>query len=296
MLVGLLGILKAGGAYLPLDPRYPPERLSFMLADAGAPILVTHEALHLQLPVHGIRIVCLDAEAGAIAQLSASAPKSGLEPQNAAYVIYTSGSTGTPKSVVIDHASLTNKVLTLGMDFGAGPNLRVALLSSPGFDPSIEQATLPLVHGASIIVISDATRESPARFWDYVERKKVTLLNCTPSLIESLMRERPRWFIVAPSGAGRRALHDQAPPNNCATPQRCESHQFVWPDGNHDRCDRLCCPGRPARPLYPDRPPAAQLSCLRARSGFGAGPSRGSAASSTLPEGALRGAIWGARR
>ena len=98
MLVGLLGILKAGGAYLPLDPRYPPERLSFMLADAGAPILVTHEALHLQLPVHGIRIVCLDAEAGAIAQLSASAPKSGLEPQNAAYVIYTSGSTGTPKA------------------------------------------------------------------------------------------------------------------------------------------------------------------------------------------------------
>ena len=95
------------------------------------------------------------------------------------------------------------------MDFGAGPDLRVALLSSPGFDPSIEQATLPLVHGASIVVISDATRESPARFWDYVERKKVTLLNCTPSLIESLIARRPRWFIVAPPGAGRRALHDQ---------------------------------------------------------------------------------------
>ena len=105
---------------------------------------VTRAALHPQLPVHGIRIVCLDAEAGAIAQPSTSAPKSGLEPQNAAYVIYTSGSTGTPKSVVIDHASLTNKVLTLGMDFGAGPDLRVALLSSPGFDPSIEQVDCAL--------------------------------------------------------------------------------------------------------------------------------------------------------
>jgi non-ribosomal peptide synthetase component F len=39
MLVGLVGILKAGGAYLPLDPDYPPERLAFMLADAGAPVL-----------------------------------------------------------------------------------------------------------------------------------------------------------------------------------------------------------------------------------------------------------------
>ena len=45
MVVGLLGILKAGGAYLPLDPDYPAERLAFMLADAGAPLLVTQSAL-----------------------------------------------------------------------------------------------------------------------------------------------------------------------------------------------------------------------------------------------------------
>ena len=50
MLVGLLGILKAGGAYLPLDPDYPPERLAFMLADARAPVLVTHSALRDRLP------------------------------------------------------------------------------------------------------------------------------------------------------------------------------------------------------------------------------------------------------
>ena len=45
MVVGLLGILKAGGAYLPLDPGYPPERLAFMLEDAGAPVLLTQSAL-----------------------------------------------------------------------------------------------------------------------------------------------------------------------------------------------------------------------------------------------------------
>ncbi len=41
MVIGLIGILKAGGAYLPLDPNYPRERLAFMLADAGVPVLVT---------------------------------------------------------------------------------------------------------------------------------------------------------------------------------------------------------------------------------------------------------------
>ena len=54
MLVGLLGILKAGGAYLPLDPDYPPERLAFMLADAGAPVLLTRSALRAHLPAHDV--------------------------------------------------------------------------------------------------------------------------------------------------------------------------------------------------------------------------------------------------
>src|SRR6202008_1958555 len=45
LIVGLLGILKAGGAYLPLDPDYPRERLGFMLAGAGAPVVITPQAL-----------------------------------------------------------------------------------------------------------------------------------------------------------------------------------------------------------------------------------------------------------
>ncbi len=36
MLVALLAVQKAGAAYLPLDPEFPQERLSFMLADSGS--------------------------------------------------------------------------------------------------------------------------------------------------------------------------------------------------------------------------------------------------------------------
>ncbi|MGZ9093125.1 MAG: non-ribosomal peptide synthetase, partial [Rhodoplanes sp.] len=192
MVVGLLGILKAGGAYLPLDPSYPPERLAFMLADARAGVLVTETALLDALPPdHAARIVLLDADAPAIAACPATPPPLALDPHNPAYVIYTSGSTGTPKGVVVTHASLANKILTLGEEFGAGSGLRVALLSSAGFDPSIEQAMLPLAHGGAIVVISDPVRESPRLFWDALARTKVNLLTCTPSFLAGVIPDAP---------------------------------------------------------------------------------------------------------
>ena len=62
MLIGLLAILKAGGAYVPLDAGYPPERLEFMLADAGVSVLVTQSALVDRLPgsATSARVVRLD--------------------------------------------------------------------------------------------------------------------------------------------------------------------------------------------------------------------------------------------
>ena len=80
MVVALLGILKAGGAYLPLDPDYPPERLAFMLEDAGAPVLVTQSALRDRLPRHDARVVRLDADWPAIAAQPTSAPTEPAAP------------------------------------------------------------------------------------------------------------------------------------------------------------------------------------------------------------------------
>src|ERR1700730_18078401 len=55
MIVGLLGILKSGGAYLPLDPAYPPDRLSFMIEDGKVKMLVTQLSLREKLLANNIK-------------------------------------------------------------------------------------------------------------------------------------------------------------------------------------------------------------------------------------------------
>src|SRR5262249_39758719 len=67
LVVALLGILKAGGGYLPLDPGYPRERLSFMLADAGAAVLISASALRDRLDAPGVRRLELGRAGAAVA-------------------------------------------------------------------------------------------------------------------------------------------------------------------------------------------------------------------------------------
>src|SRR6185295_1030667 len=43
LVIALVAVLEAGGAYVPLDPTYPRERLSYILADSGAALVVTSE-------------------------------------------------------------------------------------------------------------------------------------------------------------------------------------------------------------------------------------------------------------
>src|SRR5262249_36712361 len=173
------------------DPGYPRERLSFMLADAGAAVLITQSGLRDRVDAPSVRRLELDGAAAAIAARPRSAPPDVLQPHNPPYVIYTSGSTGTPKGVAVEHASLANKILTLGRDLNVGSNLRSALVISCAFDASIEQALLPLIGGGAAVVISDAIRESPSQFWDQLIRDDVTFMSCVPSYLESVIHGAP---------------------------------------------------------------------------------------------------------
>ena len=182
MVVGLLGILKAGGAYVPLDPSYPKERLSFMLADAEAPVLITHSNLEDTLPAHHIHCVLIDRPE-AFDQYPIANLKTNATPDHLAYVIYTSGSTGRPKGVAIEHRSAV-ALLSWAADTFA-PEQWAGTLASTSicFDLSVFELFVPLSVGGAVILAKNALELPNLKCAD-----QVTLVNTVPSAAAELLR------------------------------------------------------------------------------------------------------------
>jgi amino acid adenylation domain-containing protein len=155
MVVGLLGTLKAGGAYLPVDPSYPPDRLAYMLADAAAPVLVTQAELVGRLPKDDASVVRLDADWDEIARCPATAPVSGVGPDNLAYVIYTSGSTGMPKGVMIRHGGVVNYLDYASRTYEAAVRPRALVSTSLSFDATVTTLLAPLVSGQAVWLLRE---------------------------------------------------------------------------------------------------------------------------------------------
>jgi natural product biosynthesis luciferase-like monooxygenase protein len=162
LMVGLLGILKAGGAYVPLDPTYPEKRISFMVEDAAAPVLLTEEQFVEELALHDAQVVCIDRDWSAIASRSSENPTPALSPDNPSYVIYTSGSTGTPKGVVVLHRNVVN--FFAGMDDRIRhdpPGVWLAV-TSLSFDISVLELFWTLARGFEIVIHADRDIERVA--------------------------------------------------------------------------------------------------------------------------------------
>jgi amino acid adenylation domain-containing protein len=200
LVVALLGVLQAGGAYTALDPRYPRERLEFVLADSGAAAVVTQALLRDRLPAGAPPTVLVDGDL-------ASPPGARHLPGTGslAYVIYTSGSTGTPKGVAMPHRPLVNLV---GWHL-AHPRLgRPAVtlqLAAASFDVAFQEIFTTLATGGTLVLLGEDEARDPAAIWDAIVANGVERLFATPTALELVAQRAAadtpaRLRDVVPSG------------------------------------------------------------------------------------------------
>jgi len=148
--VALLAILKAGGAYVPLDPAHPPARLAALLADCGAPVVVTAPGDRDRFAGFAGALLATSDEdfAGeADAPPAREVPRGGL-----AYVVYTSGSTGVPKGVQVQHDTLANLTDAFIDLHGFGPGQRILMVPPLSFDASVGDVFPAWCSGAAVAV------------------------------------------------------------------------------------------------------------------------------------------------
>jgi amino acid adenylation domain-containing protein len=187
MVIGLQAILKAGGAYMPLDPAYPKDRLQFMLADAGASVLLTQERLLDVLPEHSAQVICIDRDWNVITEEPDDNPQSGVTVDNLSYIIYTSGSTGAPKGVMLDHRGRVNNFHDFNTRFAIGPGDRLIALASLSFDMCAYDVFGTLAAGGTIVIPIAALERDPAHWAELMIRHQVTIWHSVPALLEMLV-------------------------------------------------------------------------------------------------------------
>jgi aspartate racemase len=175
--VAVLGVLKSGAACVPLDPNYPSERLTYMLQDVQAQVLITEKGT---LP-DGAAGLCEILYFSDSPALSSGQPRpnphSGVTRKDVAYVIYTSGSTGKPRGVLLRHSGLVNYISNVARMYSITPTDRVLQFCSISFDIALEELFITWLSGATLVFRSEDMPIAVPEFLTWIEQNKITVLD-----------------------------------------------------------------------------------------------------------------------
>ncbi len=180
MIIGIFGIIKAGGAYLPLSPEDPPERLGYVLENAGVSLLLVHAATARKAPpaLPAINLELADTYNGPVTN-----PTIINQPTDLVYVIYTSGSTGRPKGVMIEHRAVVNRLKWMQNAYPIDSRDVLLQKTSFCFDVSVWELFWWALEGATVCMLMPRGERIPLALVETIKKHKITVLHFVPSML-----------------------------------------------------------------------------------------------------------------
>ncbi|MDQ1352814.1 MAG: hypothetical protein QG657_3120 [Acidobacteriota bacterium] len=173
----ILGILKAGCVFVPLDSRFPAERLKIMLHSTNTKFLfcdshILDETLLLSI-----------LETQVTSAASSNRPTIQYHLNDSIYIYFSSGTTGKPKAIIGQNKGLHHFIDWEIQRFGIMGRFRLSQLTSPCHDGFLREIFIPLFTGGTIsIPPGRETLLDPHRLKKWLEQSAVNLIHCTPSM------------------------------------------------------------------------------------------------------------------
>ncbi|MGI5506273.1 amino acid adenylation domain-containing protein [Lentzea sp. CA-135723] len=187
--VGALAAMKAGSPYAAVDPNDPADRLGYVAADTGAPVVLSRRHLVARLPELTAEPVFFEELDDVLAALPATAPVTAVTAGNLAYVVHTSGSTGRPKGVMIEHRSLVNLITWYRETYQVTSADRGSQIGTTAFDAVALEVWCNLMAGAGVAVAPADVLDDPHDLVGWLVDQRVTLSVVVAGRLEGVLRE-----------------------------------------------------------------------------------------------------------
>lgn len=181
LVVSLLAIMKSGGVFVPIDIKWPEEKIKNAIRRCKANIVLTN--LEPVVSLEGVtnRFVSIQ-ELEYAEDINVE-----IDLEDNIYAIFTSGSTGEPKGAINKQKGIVNRFLYMNKRYKIKENDRILLTSNHAFDSSVWQMFWPLINGNATVIPRATDKLDLFEIINLIDKYHITITDFVPSVFNLMV-------------------------------------------------------------------------------------------------------------
>jgi amino acid adenylation domain-containing protein/thioester reductase-like protein len=200
----IIAIFKSRGIYVPVDPSYPPERISYIINTINPQVILVGtnaEKEQFKTFYSGTAVFVIN-EIISFYEPYDNEKFEKTHEDDIAYIVFTSGTTGNPKGVVVTHKSIANFIQQQAIAMRLSADSRMLHFAPLSFDTSFSEWCVAFVAGARVCFVNySSNTEAVLALSKDINFFSISHAIMTPSLISTLKCEEvPTLQVLVSAG------------------------------------------------------------------------------------------------